>query len=96
MNEEDGRDIAYIAVAAVILAGAAKVWQSTIRPWLQERVDMVQTGSGSALVTVGDFSVSTVDVVGVAAMFLPVLALLLWVRSLRKDSKSRRAEESVR
>lgn len=63
------------------LAAVATVWDSRIKPWGSKHLAQLRAGDLAAPVL---GAVSWADVLGVAAIMVPVLALGLWARQSLK------------
>lgn len=91
MNDEDSRDLAYLLVAGLALVALVRLWNTRIKPWAAEQYEQL---SGRSLeegwVT---------DAIAVAVLAVPILILLLVVRSMirkrRKAKKQQKATEGV-
>lgn len=91
MNEEDSRDLAYLLVAGVAVVGLVQLWNTQIKPWAAEQYEQLAGRSlEEGWVT---------DAIAVAVLAVPVLILLLVVRSTirkrRKAKKERQASEAA-
>lgn len=83
MNEEDTNLIAYLMVGGLGLAGAWRLWETRLQPWVNDRMEEV-TGSGLENGWV-------VDAIAIAILIVPVLLLILIVRSVLRGRKKKAA-----
>lgn len=87
MNDEDSKDLAYLLVAGIALIGLGRLWTTRIKPWAAEQYEQL---AGSSL----DEGWVT-DAIAIAVLAVPVLILLLVVRSMirkRRKAKKQPAE----
>ncbi|RYI20435.1 hypothetical protein EVU97_14480 [Dermacoccus sp. 147Ba] len=77
MDEKDYEDIAYVICAVIGIIAAKKLWDAKLKPMLSEH--LTQLG----LTTHQDFA-------GIALIALPLLIVLLVIRSKMKKAKRRR------
>lgn len=90
-DKEDSQDIAWLIVAAIGIAGVWRIWTLHVRPWVSEQWSELQ-GAAEA----GEFDGLLVDVVGVAVLALPLLLILLLVRSsVRRRARATRAQKDL-
>ena len=89
MDEKDSQDLAYLVVAGLGLVGAWRIWTLHVRPWVREQWSELKGASAG-----GDLDGLVVDVVGVAALALPVLLLVLLVRGAVRRRR-RTAQDDV-
>lgn len=83
MNDEDTNLIAYLVVGGLGLAGAWRLWETRLQPWVNDRMEEV-TGSGLENGWV-------VDAIAIGILVVPVLLLVLIVRSVLRGRKKRKA-----
>lgn len=88
MSDEDSRDIAYLIVAGIAMVGLVQLWNTRVKPWAAEQYEQLAGRSlEEGWVT---------DAIAVGILAVPVLILLLVVRSkIRKRRKQRKATEGV-
>lgn len=82
MDEQDSKDIAWLIVAALGVAGAWRLWDLRLRPWVSEQWQSLTDSAGA-----GQLDGLVVDAVAVAVITLPVLVLLLLVRRVFRRRK---------
>ncbi len=86
-------DLAYLIMACVALLAVQRLWSTRIKPWALENLQAIQAGDWQHRVS-GD--VTTLDVVGMSLLLLPVAVLLLLIRQRRKNSKAKSDEAKER
>lgn len=92
-NSKESEEILYWGLAIVGLLGLQQVWKRTIRPWIESTWGELRAGELADIPVIGP--VDSADLIGLAALLVPVALVLAFVVSKVKRRRRARARNTA-